>query len=131
MIYCYRCCQNPPAGHVFPTYGKMRAQRQSQGHHYYRCRAKDFNRKCKQHAVICKLVESQVIQVLTQLKPPTEWRKHITQAMSEILGEQNLAERLVEIQETIDRMDLRWNQGFITDKMDYLEKRVKLRQELE
>jgi hypothetical protein len=28
-------------------------------------------------------------------------------------------------------MDFRWDQGFITDKNDYLEKRLKLQQELE
>jgi hypothetical protein len=51
--------------------------------------------------------------------------------MSAVLGEQNLEARLLEIRETIDRMDFRWDQGFITDRTDYLEKRVKLQQELE
>jgi len=55
----------------------------------------------------------------------------MTQAMSEILGEQNLEGRLSEIRAAIERMDFRWDQGFITDKMDYIEKRVKLQQELE
>lgn len=64
-------------------------------------------------------------------KPPENWRQHITRAMSEALGEQNLEERLKEIRATIERMDFRWDNGFITDKMDYLEKRVQLQQELE
>src|SRR5260221_5039669 len=51
--------------------------------------------------------------------------------MSEALGEQNLEARLAEIRATTERMDFRWDNGFITDKMAYLEKRVHLQQELE
>ena len=39
------------------------------------------------------------------LKAPEAWRRNITHAMSEILGEQNLEERLAEIYEMIKRMD--------------------------
>ncbi len=131
LVYCYRCCMNPPSDYSFPTYGKMRAQAQKSDYRYYRCRAKDFNRTCAQRAVACDAIEAQVIQALIHLKPPPEWRKHMTQAMSEILGEQNLEGRLAEIKAAIERMDFRWDQGFITDKLDYLEKRVKLQQELE
>ena len=49
--------------------------------------------------------------------------------ISEVLGELNLEQQLGEIRETIERMDFRWDQGFITDKNDYLEKRLKLQQE--
>jgi hypothetical protein len=98
---------------------------------YYSCRVKDFNCECEQKAVSCDDLEDQVVQILTHLKPLQEWRSHITQAMSSILGERNLEERLAEIKAAIERMDFRWDQGFIIDKMDYLEKRVKLQQELE
>jgi hypothetical protein len=81
--------------------------------------------------VACETIDEQVINTLMQLKPPAEWRDQITQAMSEILGEQNLEQRLTEIRATIERMDFRWDQGFITDKADYLEKRIRLQQELE
>jgi hypothetical protein len=36
-----------------------------------------------------------------------------------------------EIREIIERMDFRWDQGFITDRKDYLEQRARLQQELE
>ena len=29
LIYCYRCCSNPPEGPTFRNYGKMRPQAQS------------------------------------------------------------------------------------------------------
>lgn len=43
----------------------------------------------------------------------------------------NLEQRLSEIRVTIERMDFRCDGGFITDKADYLEKRLRLQQELE
>jgi site-specific DNA recombinase len=131
LIYCYECCNNIPTDYSFPAFGKLRSQSQKDGYRYYRCRAKDFNRKCNQKAVRCETIDEQVLKALMNLTPPLEWRKHISQAMSDILGEQNLEERLNEIRSSIERMDFRWDQGFITDKMDYLEKRVQLQQQLE
>ncbi len=69
--------------------------------------------------------------MLRQLNPPKDWNTNITQTISEILGEQNLEQRLNEIRSTIERMDFRWDNGFITDKADYLEKRLQLQQQLE
>ena len=51
--------------------------------------------------------------------------------MGEMLGEQSIDERLATIRETIKRMDFRWDNGFITDEVDFMEKRLKLQQELE
>jgi hypothetical protein len=95
------------------------------------CTAKDFNRKCPQKAVLCDLIESQVIQILKQQKPPAAWRRNITQVVGEILGDCSLEERLAEIKATIERMDFRWDQEFITDGMGCFEKRVQLQKQLE
>jgi hypothetical protein len=72
-----------------------------------------------------------VVAILSELKPPQEWRSKILKTISTILGEKSLEERLSEIRATIERMDFRWDSGFITDKHDYLEKRLRLQQELE
>ena len=37
--------------------------------------------------------------------PPKDWRKGITSAMGEMLGEENLDERINEIKAIIERMD--------------------------
>lgn len=66
-----------------------------------------------------------------QLKPPDGWRQGIAKGISEFLGEQNLEEKLKKIQAIIERMDTRWDNGFIADKQEYLEKRLKLQMELE
>lgn len=78
-----------------------------------------------------EVIDKQVLAILSNLKPPADWRDRIIKTMSEILGEQNLEQQLAEIRATIERMDFRWDSGFITDKTDYLEKRLRLQQELE
>jgi hypothetical protein len=84
-----------------------------------------------QGGVRTKTIDQQVVSVLSELRPPENWHANITQTVSEILGEQNLEQRLNEIRATIERMDFRWDSGFITDKTEYLEKRLKMQQELE
>lgn len=51
--------------------------------------------------------------------------------MSQLLGDQKLDERIAEIKSIIERMDFRWDNGFITDQASYLEQRLPLQQELE
>jgi site-specific DNA recombinase len=131
LVYCYRCCNSLPQDVPFPAFGKMRCQAQERGHRYYRCRAKDFHHTCDQPAARVEVIDAQVIDTLMHLKPSPEWRNQLTQAMGDALGERNLEERLAEIREAIERMDFRWDQGFIADKYDYLERRLKLQQELE
>lgn len=52
-------------------------------------------------------------------------------AVGELLGEKNLDERLKEIETIIDRMDMCWDNGFITDEQEYLQQRIKSQMELE
>ena len=115
IAYCYRCCQNPPEGKTFRYYGKMRGQSQwGGGHVYYRCRATDLGYHCEQVGVAVDVLDRQVVATLMSLKPPKEWRKGLTHAMGELLGEQSLVERLTEIRAIIKRMDARWDNGFFT-----------------
>jgi hypothetical protein len=55
----------------------------------------------------------------------------MAESMGQLLGDKRLDERIAEIKAVIERMDFRWDQGFITDKGAYLVQRVKLQQELE
>jgi hypothetical protein len=132
LIYCYRCCANPPEGKTFRNYGKMRPQSQAKGQHrYYRCRARELGYECEQPGVNVETIDEQAVSILMQLKPPENWRKGITKALGELLGEKKLDERIDEIKEVIERMDFRWDHGFIADQDAYLEERIKLQQELE
>jgi hypothetical protein len=69
--------------------------------------------------------------LLKNLKPPEGWRERMVEALGELLGEKKLDERIDEIKEVIERMDFRWDHGFIADQDAYLEERIKLQQELE
>jgi site-specific DNA recombinase len=132
LVYCHRCCSNPPENADFPSWGKMFCQtRADTGRSYYRCAGRAAGFHCGQGGVNAQTIDEQVIAVLMQLRPPENWRTRIIGTMSEILGEKNLEQRLNEIRSTVERMDFRWDQGFITDKVDYLEKRLRLQQELE
>lgn len=132
LVYCAECVANMPANVNDENYGKMRPQSNTQGRNpYYRCRARDFGRECSQTSVRAEIVEEQVIQVLKTLKPPADWRGRMIQAMGELLGDQQLENRVAEIKQVIECMDFRWDHGFITDQEAYLEERVKLQQELE
>ncbi len=98
---------------------------------YYRCSSREAGFECEQGSIITEILDEQVAAILLSLKPPPDWNKHIMKTIGEILGEQRLEERLTEIHVTIERMDFRWDNGFIVDRADYLEKRLKLQQELE
>ena len=99
---------------------------------YYYCSSKQRRlHVCEQKSVQVERIEAQVLTALRNLKPSPDWRKGVAQAVSEAIGEQDLEARLEQIRGTIERMDFRWDNGFIMDKDDYLEKRLKLQQELE
>ncbi len=132
LAYCYRCCSNPPDGKTFKYHGKMRCQSQWGGEHlYYRCRASDLGYQCDQKGVPVETLDQQVVSTLMSLRPPENWRKGVTKAMGELLGEKSLEERLGEIASVIERMDTRWDNGFITNEQEYMDQRIKLQMELE
>ncbi|GIL14735.1 MAG: recombinase RecD [Chloroflexota bacterium] len=132
LVYCAECVANMPSDVEDEEYGKMRPHTNQQGiYRYYRCRARDFTRECSQTSTRAEALEQQVVAILKTLKPPTDWRDKMVQAMGQLIGDQNLDERIAQIKSIIERMDFRWDNGFITDKDAYLEERIKLQQELE
>ena len=133
IIFCQNCWNTPPEGKTFRQYGLMRPQSRSgvSGYRYYRCRSNELGYTCSQKSVRAEVVDEQVVKILVSLKPPAGWRKGITKAMSELLGERNLEDRLAEIQAIIRRMDLRWDNGFFTDEQTYLKRRIELQMEME
>lgn len=63
-----------------------------------------------------------VIDVLA-LKPPADWRDHIVQAVGQVIGNHQLEERMAQIRQIIERMDFRWDSGFISNQDEYMEQR--------
>jgi site-specific DNA recombinase len=118
LLYCGRCGR------------KLRAQT-DHGVRRYRCRAYELGYNCEQKSIRADDAEAQLAVVLVQLEVPDDWRERITQAVAEMVGDQKLDERLAEIGDMIERMDFRWDRGFITDRDAYLKERMALQQELE
>ena len=133
IVFCAHCVEDIPEDTQGDSWGKMRAHTANYAaNKYYRCRSRDFGRPCTYgKSISADAIEAQVVHVLKTMQPPKNWRERIVNAMGDLLGNQNLEERLSEIKEVIERMDFRWDQGFVTDKEEYLEKRVQLQQELE
>ena len=132
LVYCYSCCSNPPDRADFPSWGKMQCHtRKDRKVAHYRCGSRPQGFQCTQKEVRTDVIDMQVVGILANLKPPTNWRDSLVSTMSRLLGEQSLEQRLAEINEAIERMDFRWDHGFITDTADYVEKRLRLQQELE
>ena len=131
LVYCYNCCSHPPEGKNFSAYGKMRPQRYQKRTHHYRCRAREMGYVCDQKMVNAETIESQIVSILRQLKPPTGWRSGINRAIGEFSGIENLETRLAGIGDEIRRMDTRFDKGFFIDEQEYFEQRINLQQELE
>lgn len=132
IVYCYWCCSHRPTTNTFRSYGKMRPQAYNdKGYKCYRCRARELGYTCDQPKVQVEKLDTQVVAILKQLKPPLDWRQGITKSIGELLGEKDLQQRLDEIRGIIQRMDSRWDLGFITDEQEYMQQRLKLQQELE
>jgi site-specific DNA recombinase len=134
LVYCYNCCMKRSEAKTVLTYGKMRPQaynKKKYSYKSYRCRARELGYQCDQKQIHVDVLDQQILEILRQLKPPQDWRQTITQSISELLGEQNLQQRLTEIHAVIARMDERWDMGFITDKETYIRQRMELQQELE
>lgn len=132
LIYCADCVATMPSGIKDKNYGKMRPLTIWKDQYlYYRCRARDFGRICPQKTVRAEIVEKQVVDILKTVKPSADWRPQIVAAMGQMLGDERLDKRVEEIKRVIERMDFRWDQGFITNRANYLEQRTRLQQELE
>ncbi len=128
-----------PKIHVYPLSGilycgecqnRMRAQN-LHGYRYYRCRARELGLDCSQTGIVAEEIELKVVDLIRTMKPPADWKQHAIEAIGDLLGNQELKERVAQIEEMIKRMDFRWDSGFIPDQNEYMEKRLGLQQELE
>jgi len=133
IAYCYNCCANPPDfADKIAKWGRMRCK-SSNTHetYYYRCRSREFSHDCSESSVNAQEFDRKVVNFLHHYQPSATWRESLVNSINNKLYKQNELERLQAIRETIERMDFRWDNGFITDKEDYLQKRLQLQEKLE
>lgn len=101
------------------------------GAQYYRCHSRELGFDCQQAGIPTDMINAQVLQAIFTLKPPADWRNRMIDILAKMTGQQGLEACLNEIKQTIERMDFRFDNGFITNAEEYVEKRLMLQSELE
>ncbi len=131
-VYCARCAINKPTGLVDERYGKMRPsadERYSVPKARYRCLCIDRGyENCGQKQIQVDVIDQQVVQILSGLKIPEGFRERVEEAVQNRVENALALQRMEEIRQIIERVDLRWDEGFIS-KEEYVEKRRQLQQE--
>ena len=75
------------------------------------------------------LAAQRVADFLSELHLPDEYQETTANAIGELLGQENLGERIEQIKGIIDRLDYRWDMGFIKEE-EYVKRREELKVEL-
>lgn len=130
LAYCYGCCCNRP-DNAFSSHGKLRVHTFGNGGRYLRCRGKEIGVSCDQKGVKLHRIEEQVVQVVSSLIPPTDWKQNIVKSIGILTGELDAETKIKQVKMRIKRMDFRWDNGFIEDEQEFMEQRVQLQYELE
>ncbi len=114
LLYCQQCGK------------RLRAQKSPSGKRYYLC-PNPVDDECTRRMVMADILEEQVAQVISGIHLPENWRaeKHPSQE-----SYQQIDQRRNELQQSMERLDFRWDMGFI-EKEDYLAKRKALKQQLD
>ena len=130
--FCARCIVRMPRGLQDDLYGKMRPKwdkRRAAGYYRCLCRERGYD-DCGQLSIREDDLNEQVVEILTGLEVPADFRERVEQAVRSRVENEAALQRMEEIQEIIDRIDFRWDHGFI-DQDEYFEKRVQLEREIE
>ena len=131
-VYCAECVANKPHGLVDDNYGKMRPFWHKQNEKaYYRCRARERGYEpCSQGFMDVETLDEQVVAILAHLRIPDNFRERVEEAVRGRVENGAALERMKEIQEIIERIDFRWDRGYIA-LGEYVEKREQLEREME
>lgn len=122
----------PLAGLIFcgECNGKLTGQfSASSQKRYYRCRSYTWDIQCSQHLVPAEPIEEEIGYFLMQLELPKEWQEKALAAVDDLLNQKQVHDRIDEIKQIIERLDMRWDMGFM-NKEEYLQKRTQLQEEL-
>ena len=127
--YCARCIAERPDLIGDKRYGKMRPSTKAALSHYH-CMARDRGyRKCEQSQVEARLIDRQVVNILTQLNIPANYRNQIESAVNGRMEHDAIVQRMQEIESIVQRIDFSWEQGFLLPH-EYMEKRQQLQEKL-
>ena len=109
---------------------KMRAQHNIRGQRYYRCAGRvDWTNGWPQRLVNADKMEQKLASFLSDRQLPEEWQEQTVNAVGEALGMERLDERIKEIEKIIERLDFRWDMGFINQE-EYIAQRTELKAQM-
>lgn len=130
-VFCARCVGNKPAGLVDDNFGRMRPKYHNQrGYGYYHCLSHDRGYgRCGQRAIPVHDVDAQVVEILTNMEIPRGFKERVEAAVQNRVENAAAIQRMEEIRAIIERIDFRWDQGFIS-REEYVEKRRQLDMEV-
>jgi hypothetical protein len=98
---------------------------------YYRCLCKERGyESCGQGFIEVDVLDKQVVAILNSLTVPDDFRDRVEEAVQNRVENAAALERMAEIQEIIERVDFRWDHGFISAE-EYIQKRAQLERELD
>jgi site-specific DNA recombinase len=131
-VFCAECVANKPHGLQDDNYGKMRPfWHKTNVKGYYRCLAQERGYEaCGQPFIEVAELDAQVVAILSGLTVPEDFRDRVETAVQSRVENAAALDRMAEIQEIIERVDFRWDHGFI-DPDEYVEKRAQLERELD
>lgn len=132
MMYCERCADSRP-DNALPSWARMYC-RQHSGHltRYVYCDSKHRGHgECGQHGVVVDVIEKQVIDLLSDLKPGNDWREKAIQALAGRIGEADVLKRLEELRSVARNMDFRFDQGLFVNAQEYLNERRSVQEQLD
>ncbi len=131
-VFCAECIAHKPHGLVDPYYGKMRPFWHTDNEKaYYRClsRQRGYD-SCGQPYIGVDDLDEQVVSILSHLVIPEGFRGRVETAVRSRVENEVALSRMAEIREIIQRIDFRWDQGFISQE-EYTEKRQQLQREMD
>lgn len=137
LCYCWDCySRSDEVEGKAPFWAKMHCRTnlgRGNRHEYkrYKCMARNRGYQCKQAEVAVEGVDEQVLFILRNLRVPADWRAKLVKAVALEMRDESIEKRLEEIKAVIERMDYRFDFGLVTDKTEFLTKRMELQQELE
>ena len=131
-VFCADCIAHKPHGLVDDNYGKMRPFWHTDNEKaYYRCLARQRGyESCGQLYIDVDDLDEQVVAMLSNLVIPDGFRDRVEAAVQNRVDNAAALDRMAEIREIIERIDFRWDQGFISPE-EYVGKRQQLQLELD
>lgn len=121
-----------PHGLVDEKYGTMKVFWHKQNEKaYYRCRARERGYEpCGQGFIDVNSLDEQVVAILSALDIPEDYKERVESAVRSRVENEAALHRMEEINAIIERIDFRWDQGFISQD-EYIEKRRQLEREID